>query len=212
MLAMVVAAHVAPHTKLATTRWWHTTTLAEGLSIAQADEDDLYAGDGRLLERQDRIQKRSWGPRHLSAGALVPADLSSATRGQLPPAGVVGYSRDGEKGMLQVNYGLLTGAAAPGSRIGARGQCRRQPTLPQAVQRQRRDRRRATGDGGRPRRASWAIQELRETEGWMDQCIEERPIRALVEQGHPQLGLFDERNPLLLSSPDYPGERLVACW
>ena len=43
VLAMVAARIAAPHTKLATTRWWHTTTLAEDFGVAQADEDDLYA-------------------------------------------------------------------------------------------------------------------------------------------------------------------------
>jgi len=70
VLAMVAARIVAPHTKLATTRWWHTTTLAEDFGVADADEDDLYAAMDWLLERQDRIQKKL-AARHLRAGALV---------------------------------------------------------------------------------------------------------------------------------------------
>src|SRR5437773_1940893 len=43
VLAMVAARIIAPHPKLATTRWWHTSTLAEAFAVREADEDDLYA-------------------------------------------------------------------------------------------------------------------------------------------------------------------------
>ena len=110
VLAMVAARIVAPHTKLATTRWWHTTTLAEDFGVADADEDDLYAAMDWLLERQDRIQKKL-AARHLSAGGLVLYDLSSSYfEGSCCPLAKLGYSRDGKKGKLQVNYGLLTDA------------------------------------------------------------------------------------------------------
>ncbi|MES1264666.1 MAG: hypothetical protein ABUU24_03325, partial [Variovorax sp.] len=96
--------------ELATTRWWHTTTLAEDFGVAHADEDDLYAAMDWLLERQDRIQKKL-AARHLSAGALVLYDLSSSYfEGSCCPLAKLGYSRDGKKGLLQVNYGLLTDA------------------------------------------------------------------------------------------------------
>ena len=39
-------------TKLATTRRWHTCTLAEDFGVADADEDDLYAAMDWLLARQ----------------------------------------------------------------------------------------------------------------------------------------------------------------
>jgi hypothetical protein len=73
---MVASRIVAPHTKLATTRWWHTTTLAEDLGVADATEDDLYAAMDWLLARQGAIHKRL-AARHLSAGGLVLYDLSS---------------------------------------------------------------------------------------------------------------------------------------
>src|SRR5258707_13806010 len=69
-VAMIASRIVAPHTKLATTRWWHTTTLADDFGVADADEDDLYAAMDWLLARQDRIQKKL-ASRHLSAGGLV---------------------------------------------------------------------------------------------------------------------------------------------
>ncbi len=77
VLAMVAARIVAPHTKLATTRWWHTTTLATDFGVADASEDDLYAAMDWLLARQDTIQKKL-AARHLSAGGLVLYDLSSS--------------------------------------------------------------------------------------------------------------------------------------
>jgi hypothetical protein len=66
--AMVAARILAPHTKLATPRWRHTTTLAEEYSVVETDETDLYAAMDWLLERQGRIQKKL-AARHLSQGA-----------------------------------------------------------------------------------------------------------------------------------------------
>ncbi|PSL78930.1 transposase, partial [Variovorax sp. WS11] len=215
VLAMVVARIVAPHTKLATTRWWHTTTLAEDFGIAQADEDDLYAAMDWLLERQDRIQKKL-ASRHLSAGALVLYDLSSSYfEGSCCPLAKLGYSRDGKKGMLQVNYGLLTDARGCPLAVSVHeGNVADSLTLLPEVQRLREDFgvEQLVMVGDRGMISSKAIQELRETEGvgWIS-ALKSVSIRALVEQGHLQLGLFDERNLLELSSPDYPGERLVAC-
>ena len=106
--AMVAARVLAPHTKLATTRWWHTSTLAEEFGVAEADEDDLYAGMDWLLERQSLIE-RKLAARHLSEGALALYDLSSSYfEGTHCPLGKIGHNRDGKKNKLQVNYGLLT--------------------------------------------------------------------------------------------------------
>src|SRR6476620_6780781 len=108
--AMVAARIVAPHTKLATTRWWHTTTLASDFGVAQANEDDLYAAMDWLLARQDAIQKKL-SARHLREGGLLLYDLSSSYfEGTTCPLAKLGHNRDGKKGLLQVNYGLLTDA------------------------------------------------------------------------------------------------------
>ena len=77
VLAMVAARIVAPHSKLATTRWWHTTTLAEDFGVAEANEDELYAAMDWLLARQDRIQQKL-AARHLREDGLVLYDLSSS--------------------------------------------------------------------------------------------------------------------------------------
>ncbi len=110
VLAMIASRIVAPHTKLATTRWWHTTTLAEDFGVADANEDELYAAMDWLLQRQDAIQHKL-AARHLGEGSLVLYDLSSSYfEGTTCPLAKLGYSRDGRKGTLQVNYGLLTDA------------------------------------------------------------------------------------------------------
>ena len=108
VLAMLAARIVAPHTKLATTRWWHTSTLASDFGVAEANEDDLYAAMDWLLARQDAIEKKL-AARHLSEGGLVLYDLSSSYfEGTSCPLAKLGHNRDGKKGLLQVNYGLLT--------------------------------------------------------------------------------------------------------
>ena len=215
VLAMIASRIVAPHTKLATTRWWHTTTLAEDFGVADADEDDLYAAMDWLLARQDRIQKKL-AARHLSAGALALYDLSSSYfEGSCCPLAKLGYSRDGRKGMLQVNYGLLTDArGCPVAVSVYEGNTSDSTTFMPAVHQLREDFgvERVVMVGDRGMISSKAIEEMRETEGvgWIS-ALKSVSIRALVEQGHLQLGLFDERNLLELSSPDFPGERLVAC-
>jgi len=215
VLAMVASRIVAPHTKLATTRWWHTTTLAEDFGVAQASEDDLYAAMDWLLARQDQVQSKL-AARHLSAGGLVLYDLSSSYfEGSCCPLAKLGYSRDGRRGLLQVNYGLLTDArGCPVAVSVHEGNVADSQTLMPEVKRLRKDfgieQLVLVGDRGMV--SNQAIAELRESEGiaWIT-ALKSVSIRALIEQGHLQLDLFDERNLLELSSPDYPGERLVAC-
>jgi transposase len=215
VLAMVAARIVAAHTKLATTRWWHTTTLAEDFGVADASEDDLYAAMDWLLARQGAIQKKL-AARHLGAGALVLYDLSSSYfEGSCCPLAKLGYSRDGKKGLLQVNYGLLTDArGCPVAVSVHEGNVADSQTLLPELKRLREDFgvEQLVMVGDRGMISNKAIQEMRESEGvgWIS-ALKSVSIRALVEQGHLQLGLFDERNLLELSSPDYPGERLVAC-
>jgi transposase len=215
VLAMLSARIIAPHTKLATTRWWHTTTLAEEFGVVDADEDDLYAAMDWLLARQDAIQKKL-AARHLSEGGLVLYDLSSSYfEGSCCPLGKLGHNRDGKSGLLQVNYGLLTDArGCPVAVSVYEGNVTDSKTLMPEVRRLREDfgieQFVLVGDRGMI--SSKAIKELRETDGvgWIT-ALKSVSIRALVDQGHLQLGLFDEVNLVELSSPEYPGERLVAC-
>jgi transposase len=213
--AMVASRIVAPHTKLATTRWWHTTTLAEDFGVAGCDEDDLYAAMDWLLARQDAIHNKL-AARHLSAGGLVLYDLSSSYfEGSCCPLAKLGYSRDGRRGLLQVNYGLLTDArGCPVAVSVYEGNVADSQTLMPEVKRLREDfgieQLVLVGDRGMI--CSKAIAELRESDGvaWIT-ALKSVSIRALVEQGQLQLDLFDQRNLLEISSPQYPGERLVAC-
>jgi transposase len=213
--ALVAARILAPHTKLATTRWWHTTTLAEDFGVTKASEDDLYAAMDWLLAHQDTIEKKL-AARLLSAGGLVLYDLSSSYfEGTTCPLAKRGYSRDGKRGTLQVNYGLLTDArGCPVAVSVHEGNTSDSTTFMPAVQRLRTDfgieRMVMVGDRGMI--SQKAIDEMRDTDGmgWIT-ALKSGSIRALVEQGQLQLGLFDERNLFELSSPDYPGERLVAC-
>ncbi|RKE25917.1 transposase [Paraburkholderia sp. BL23I1N1] len=215
VLAMIASRIVAPHTKLATTRWWHTTTLADDFDVADADENDLYAAMDWLLARQDRIQKKL-ASRHLSEGGLVLYDLSSSYfEGTSCPLARIGHSRDGRRGTLQVNYGLLTDArGCPVAVSVHEGNTADSRTFMPEVQRLREE----FGIecmvmvGDRGMISQKAIDEMRETEGigWIT-ALKSASIRSLVEQGQLQLGLFDERNLVELSLPDYPGERLVAC-
>jgi transposase len=213
--AMIAARVLAPHTKLATTRWWHTTTLADEFGVAQADEDDLYAAMDWLLAHQDTIQKKL-AARHLADGGLVLYDLSSSYfEGTRCPLAKLGYNRDGRRGLLQVNYGLLTDArGCPVAVSVYEGNVADSLTLMPEVRRLREtfgiEHLVLVGDRGMISRQ--AIDEMRQTEaiGWIT-ALKSASIRALVEQGHLQLGLFDERNLFELTSPEYPGERLVAC-
>lgn len=215
VLAMVASRIVSPHTKLATTRWWHTTTLAEDFGVADASEDDLYEAMDWLLEHQDTIQKKL-AARHLPEGSLVLYDLSSSYfEGTTCPLAKRGYNRDRKHGMLQVNYGLLTDVrGCPVAVSVHEGNTADSQTLMPEVKRLRRDFgiERLVMVGDRGMISHKAIDEMRQTDGigWIT-VLKSVSIRALIEQGHLQMGLFDERNLLELSAPDYPGERLVAC-
>ena len=215
VLAMVASRILAPHTKLATTRWWHTTTVAQDFGVDHADEDDLYAAMDWLLDRQDAIQKKL-AARHLSPGGMVLYDLSSSYfEGVCCPLGKFGYNRDGKRGLLQVNYGLLADArGCPVAVSVYEGNVTDSKTLMPQIKQLREDFgiEQLVMVGDRGMISSKAIEELHETEGiaWIT-ALRSASIRVLIEQGQLQLGLFDDRNLIELVSPDYPGERLVAC-
>ena len=106
--ALVAARILNPQSKLATTRWWPKTTLPQVFGVTDATEDDLYAAMDWVLERQERIEQKL-AARHLEAGGLALYDLTSSYfEGTACPLARFGHNRDGKKGKLQVNYGLLT--------------------------------------------------------------------------------------------------------
>jgi transposase len=213
--ALVAARILAPHPKLATTRWWHTTTLAEEFSVTEADEDDLYAAMDWLLGRQGAIEKKL-AARHLGEGSLVLYDVSSSYfEGTSCPLAKFGHNRDGKKGKLQVNYGLLTDRrGCPVAVSVHEGNTGDPKTLLPQLEKLQRDFGLKTvvlvGDRGMISQKT--IDELRPHTGvaWIT-ALKSGQIRALVEGGQLQLGLFDEKNLFELSHPDFPGERLIAC-
>jgi transposase len=213
--AMVAARIISAHTKLATTRWWHTTSLAQEFAVEGVDEDDLYGAMDWLLERQAQIEKKL-AARHLSEGGLALYDLSSSyLEGRCCPLAKIGYSRDGKRNTLQVNYGLLTNrAGCPVSISVYEGNTADARTLPEQVERLRGhfglERLVLVGDRGMI--SHRAIEDLRSLEGlaWIT-ALKSGQIRGLVQGGALQLGLFDERNLFEFAHADYPGERLIAC-
>ena len=213
--AMVVARVLAPHTKLATTRWWHTTTLVQEYGVESADADDLYEAMDWLLERQGAIE-RKLAARHLREGALALYDLSSSYfEGTHCSLAKIGHSRDGKKNTLQVNYGLLTARnGCPVAISVYEGNTADASTLmPQVSKlRQQFGLERVVVVGDRGMISQKAIGELRELDGlaWIS-ALKSGQIRSLIEGDALQLGLFDQRSLFELAHPDYPGERLIAC-
>ena len=213
--AMIASRILCPATKLATTRLWHTSTLAEEFGVSDATEDDLYAAMDWLLAGQDRIEKKL-AARHLQEDALVLYDLSSSYfEGSHCPLAKLGYSRDRKRGTLQVNYGLLTDARGCPVAISVHeGNTADSTTFLPQVKRLREafGIGRVVMVGDRGMISQKAIDEMSQDSdlAWIT-ALRSTSIRTLAVQGHLQLGLFDERNLLEISSPDFPGERLVAC-
>jgi len=215
VVAMIAWRIIKPDSKLAMQRTWKDTTLPAQLRIEGADEDDLYAAMDWLVERQDKIEKKL-AARHLREGGLVMYDLSSSYfEGTKCPLAKLGHNRDGKKGKLQVNYGLLTDArGCPVSVSVFDGNTGDPKTLLPQVEKVRE--RFGVSDlvlvGDRGMISQKQIDALQKADGvaWLT-ALKTGAIRSLVEGGSIQLGLFDERGLFELSHPDYPGERLVAC-
>jgi transposase len=213
--AMVAARVVCPHTKLATTRWWQSRTIAEDLGVREASEDDLYVAMDWLLARQAQIE-RKLAARHLTEGGLVLYDLTSSyMEGTTCPLAKRGHNRDGKRDKLQVNYGLVTDArGCPVAVSVFDGNVSDSTTLLPQVRRLQDDFHVhdvvLVGDRGMI--SQKAIDELARRDGvqWIT-ALKSVQIRTLLEGGALQLGLFDDRDLFELTHPDYPGERLIAC-
>lgn len=213
--AMVASQILEPDSKLAFTRWWQNTTLPSVFDVAGATDDDLYAAMDWLLERQPHIEKKL-AARHLSQGGLVLYDLSSSYfEGSTCPLAALGHNRDGKKGKLQVNYGLLTDTRGCPIAISVfKGNTGDPKTLLPQIEKTRTsfgiDRLVIVGDRGMIGQKQ--VEQLKQNEGmgWIT-ALKTGAIRKLVDSGVVQMGLFDERNLFELTHPDFPGERLVAC-
>ena len=213
--AMIVARILAPQSKLATTRWWRTTTLPEELEVEDATEDELYAALDWLAERQPRIEQRL-ARECLEDGALVLYDISSSyVTGQCCALAAHGHSRDHRPDKPQVVYGVITnGAGCPVSVEVFAGNTSDTTTVMDQVHKVRDrfglERLILVGDRGMIKQTR--IDELRKVEGvdWIS-ALDTAQIRALVDGGELQLGLFDQRNLMEITSQQFPGERLVVC-
>lgn len=215
VLAMIAARIAEPATKLATTRHWHTTTLAEDFGVSDAKADDLYRAMDWLLTRQEKMEKKL-ARRHLQKESIVLYDVSSSyLEGTKCPLAKIGYNRDGKKGLLQVNYGLLTDKRGCPIAVSVHeGNVSDSTTFLPEVRRLHEkfgvEEMIIVGDRGMIGKK--AIAELQEMKGigWIS-ALKNPSIRSLVENKHLQMELFDERNLIEFTSPDYPGERLIAC-
>jgi len=215
VVAMVVAQILEPHSKLATTRWWHITTVPALLAVNDADEDELYQALDWLLERQPRIEGKL-AERHLDEEALALYDLSSSYfEGVTCPLAARGYNRDGKKGKLQVNYGLPTNARGLPVAVSVfEGNTGDPKTLlPQLTKlREQFALQRFVLVGDRGMISQKQVDVLRELDGveWIA-ALRPQAIKRLLDSGALQMDLFDQRNLFELTHPDFPGERLVAC-
>jgi hypothetical protein len=219
-LALVIARVCRPGSKLATTRWWTDTTLAADLGVADATTDEVYAATDWLAARQDGIETKLVRT-HLSGPGnpdrLALFDLSSSwVTGKHCPLAARGYSRDGKKGLPQIEYGLLTDPAGRPVAVRVFPGNTADPTAFSAIVQAVKDTYRLTDMvmvGDRGMITSARVQELRELGGfgWVT-ALRAPAIAALAADDGPlQMSLFDQANLAEITHPDYPGERLVAC-
>jgi hypothetical protein len=217
--AMAVAQVIAPGSKLAIARGLRDATaassLGEVLGLGSCDEDDLYAAMDWLQARQEQIQD-ALAARHLAGGTLVLYDVSSAAfEGRTCPLGAIGHPKDGVRGRLQIVYGLLT------SKEG----------IPVAIEV-------FAGNTGDPKTVASQVDKVKDRFGisqvvlvgdrgmltaarlredvrpagldWIT-ALRAPQVKKLVRDGDLQLTLFDTQDLAEITSPDFPGERLVAC-
>jgi hypothetical protein len=234
VLAMLVGRILDPVSKLAAARALSPATASsspgEALGLGAVDEDELYAALDWLLERQAAIET-ALAKRHLQNGTLVLYDVSSSyMEGRCCPLAQRGYNRDGKKGMLQIVYGLL--CAPDGCPVaievfnGNTGDpTTLAPQIDKLKQRFGLSHVVLVGDPGSPKSPPdfsgcpdrGMITEARITADikaagldWIT-ALRGPVIKELLNSGTIQLTLFDTRDMASITSPDYPGERLVVC-
>jgi hypothetical protein len=214
--ALIISRIARPASKLSTISWWDDVTLGPDLGVAGASTDEVYAAMDWLVAGQDQIEATLAG-RHLRQGGMALFDLSSSwVEGSHCELAAFGHSRDGKRGKPQIEYGLLTdkegrpvavrvfpgNTADPKAFIQAVEVVRDKFAITEAVM---------VGDRGMI--TSARVKALKEVPGmaWIT-CLRAPAIKKLAEAGGPlQMSLFDDQDLAEISSPDYPGERLIAC-
>jgi len=226
-LALVISRVVAPGSKLSTLTWWADTTLGADLGVDGASTDDIYAAMDWLEHRQDAIEA-GLARRHLAPEAnparMALFDLSSSwMEGRCCPLAARGYSRDGKKGRLQIEYGLLTDPAGRPVAVRVFPGNTGDPAAFTQITEVVRDKfglRDMVMVGDRGMITSARIRALNQREdgtarpdayGWIT-ALRAPAIKKLMDEDGPlQLSLSDEQDLAEITSPDFPGERLIAC-
>jgi len=192
------------------------TTLSEELGVTDADEEDLYEAMDWLLGKQERIEKKL-AVRHLSEGSLVLYDVTSSYyEGRCCPLARFGHDRDGKKGRPIIVYGLMTnGEGCPVAVEVYPGDTGDPSTVPGQADKLRKrfglNHLVLVGDRGMLTQTQ--IEKLKEYSGlgWIS-ALRSHAIRDLVEGGYLQMSLFDQKDLAEIRSPEFPSERLVACF
>jgi hypothetical protein len=226
-LALVISRVIAPASKLSTLAWWDDVTLGGDLGVAAASTDDIYAAMDWLVSRQDAIEA-GLARRHLAPEAnpsrMALFDLSSSwLEGSQCPLAARGYSRDGKKGTLQIEYGLLTDPAGRPAAVRVFPGNTGDPAAFTGIVQVLRDKfslAKMVMVGDRGMITSARIAALNQLEdgtarpdpyGWIT-ALRAPAIKKLMAEGGPlQMSLFDEQDLAEITSEDFPGERLVAC-
>ena len=218
--AMITAAVIDGSSKLATARGLRAETAASSLGpllgLDGCDEDDLYAAMDWLLPRQAKIED-ALAARHLRDGTLVLYDVSSAAfEGRTCPLGQIGHARDGVRGRLQIVYGVLTSTEGIPVAVevfpGATGD----PATVASQVTKLKSRFGLThvalvGDRGMITKARIRDDLQPAHLDWIT-ALRGPAIAALMADGTIQPTLFDEQDMAEITHPDYPGERLIACY
>jgi hypothetical protein len=226
-LALVISRVAAPASKLSTLAWWDDTTLGGDLGVSGASTDDVYAAMGWLERRQDAIEAEL-AARHLAPepnpSRMALFDLSSSwMEGRCCPLAARGYSRDGKKGKPQIEYGLLTDPE--GRPIAVRvfpGNTGDPAAFTEIVQvvRDKFGLAKMVMVGDRGMITSARIQAMNQLEDgtrrpdpyeWITALRAPAIKKLMADDGPLQLSLFDEQDLAEITSPDFPGERLIAC-
>src|SRR3954454_13403129 len=216
VIAMIAERLLFPSSKLAHTRHWHDTTLAQELDIADATEDHLYGAMDWLLSRQEAIEKKL-ARRHLAEGAMVLYDVTSSYyEGKTCPLARFGHDRDGKTGCPIIVYGMLTDA--DGRPVAVQvypGNTGDPKTIPDRVEALTRrfglSRVVLVGDRGMLTRTRIDILKKHPGLGWIS-ALRSGSIRRLLADGHLVRTDLEAEHLAEITSPEFPGERLVACY
>jgi transposase len=216
VVAMIVERLVFPCSKLANTRNWHDSTLAEELDVADATEDQLYDAMDWLLERQSAIEKKL-AKRHLSDGALVLYDVTSSYyEGKTCPLARFGHDRDGKTGLPIIVYGALTDADGRPVAVqvypGNTGDPKTVPDQVEALtKRFGLSRVVLVGDRGMLTQTQIDVLKKHPGLGWIS-ALRSGSIRRLLADGLLVRNDLETQRLAEITSPEFPGERLVACY